>query len=97
MSMVYAKCPNCGQNVLVDSIKEASICEYCSEAFVTEKAINAYNGITVSTTNKPAKKRHIGKSLLKGLLMTLECLGYLFYVLFFLWLFIDLTDGLKKK
>lgn len=97
MSVVYAKCPHCGQNVLVDNVKEATVCEKCSEAFVTEKAINAYNGITASTTSKPVKKRNIGKSLLKGLLMTLECLGYLFYVLFFLWLFIDLTDGLKKK
>jgi hypothetical protein len=43
MALVNIKCPNCGAKINVDAGKEATICEYCGNAFVTEKAINTYN------------------------------------------------------
>ena len=94
---VLAKCPNCAENVLVDSNKEAFICPNCNEAFITDKAIKQYNHEEQEQPIKSAKKRHILKSLGKGLLMALECVGYLFYCLFFVWLFVDITNDLKKK
>ncbi len=98
MAQYNAKCPNCKENIFIDCNKEANVCPQCKEAFITEKAIQIYNvsvanNVQVST----AKKRHVWKSLAKGLLMALECVGYLCYVLFFVWLFVDITDNLKKK
>ena len=98
MAQVNAKCTNCGENIIIDDNKEANICPNCKEAFITEKAIKLLN----ENSNKDklvlaVKKRNIWKSLGKGLLMVLECIGYLFYVLFFIWLFVDITDDLKKK
>lgn len=49
MSIVVAKCTQCGANINVDATKEASVCEYCGVAFITEKAINYYN--TTNTIN----------------------------------------------
>lgn len=49
MSLLDAKCPNCGQILKVDDAKEAAICEFCGSAFIVEKAINNYN-ITGSVT-----------------------------------------------
>ncbi len=43
MSLVPAKCTQCGANIKVDSTKEASVCEYCRTPFIVEKAINNYN------------------------------------------------------
>ncbi len=51
MSMIPAKCTQCGANINVDDTKEAGICESCGTAFITEKAINNYevtNNINVS-------------------------------------------------
>lgn len=98
MSQYNAKCPNCKEDIFIDSSKEANVCPNCKEAFITEKAITLYYGNTQKEVQvKGAKKRHVLKSLGKGLLMVLECIGYLFYVLFFIWLFVDITDNLKKK
>ena len=43
MSLVNAKCPNCGQSLKVDSAKDAAICEFCGSAFIVEKAIQNFN------------------------------------------------------
>lgn len=43
MSLVAAKCTQCGANIEVDDTKEAGICKYCGTAFITEKAINNFN------------------------------------------------------
>ncbi len=98
MAQYNAKCPNCKVDIFVDSNKEANICPNCKEAFITEKAIKLYSASACNEMqNRAIKKRHIWKSLGKGLLMTLECVGYLFYCLFFVWLFVDITDNIKKK
>ena len=98
MMQVNAKCTNCGENILIDNNNEANICPNCNKAFITEKAIKLYNeSMCNEGQHKVAKKRHVWKSLAKGLLMVLECIGYLFYCLFFVWLFIDITDDKKKK
>ena len=96
MAKVNAKCPNCKNDIVINGEKEANICPNCNEAFITEKAIKLYsNSDKEDIQVKP--KRHVWKSLGKGLLLALECIGYLFYVLFFIWLFVDITDNLKKK
>ncbi len=98
MARVNAKCTNCGENILIDDNKEANVCPICKEAFITNKAIRLFNADTEKEVLiKENKKRHAWKSLGKGLLMVLECVGYLFYCLFFVWLFVDITDDLKKK
>ncbi len=98
MEKVYAKCPICKKDVLIDCNKEANVCANCGEAFITEKAIKLYNESACNEVeHKVVKKRHVWKSLGKGLLMVLECFGYLFYCLFFVWLFVDITDNIKKK
>lgn len=98
MAQVNAKCTNCGENILIDDNKEANICPNCNKAFITDKAIKLFNDkVETSQLNRNTKKRHVWKSLGKGLLMVLECFGYLFYCLFFVWLFVDITDNLKRK
>lgn len=62
----------------------------------TENETKLYsNGDKEEIQVKP--KRRVWKSIGKGLLLVLECIGYLFYALFFIWLFVDITDKLKKK
>lgn len=34
MSLIYAKCPNCGANLKVDSDKDTAVCEYCGGTFI---------------------------------------------------------------
>lgn len=46
MSVVEAKCTNCGEVIEVDNNKEAAICPFCKEAFIVEKAIRSYFGNT---------------------------------------------------
>lgn len=43
MPLVDAKCTNCGATLVVDSAKDAAICEFCGSAFIVEKAINYYS------------------------------------------------------
>lgn len=43
MSLVAAKCTNCGGELQVEASREAAVCEYCGAAFIVEKAINNYN------------------------------------------------------
>lgn len=98
MAQYNAKCPNCKQNIFIDSNKEANVCPNCKDAFITEKAIMLYNaGQAGEVQEKKVKKRHVFKSLGKGILMALECVGYLIYVLCLVWLFVDITDNIKKK
>ena len=85
------KCTVCGEVVTINDVNDANICPRCNSAFVTEKAIKLYE-----QTNPTKKKRHILKSLGKGLLCALECVGYLLYVLTFMWIFFDIVDGKKK-
>ncbi len=49
MSLVPAKCTQCGANLDVDSSQEAAVCPHCDTPFITEKAINNYN--TTNVTN----------------------------------------------
>lgn len=51
MSLIAAKCTQCGANIEVDPAKEAGICSHCGTAFITEKAINNYNISHVHNTN----------------------------------------------
>lgn len=49
--LVPAKCPECGGNVVVNSEKEAWICDFCKTPFVVEKAINNFNTVNNVTNN----------------------------------------------
>lgn len=60
MPLVPAKCPECGGNVVVDSEKDAWICEFCKAPFIVEKAINHFNTINNITNNITADKVIIG-------------------------------------
>lgn len=51
MSLVAAKCTQCGANIQVDDSKEAGICPNCGTAFITEKTINNYVNNTSNTYN----------------------------------------------
>lgn len=112
MAKIEVICTNCNKTVSVDNEKDANVCPICNEPFVTEKAVALYNNqhktFAVQTVNETAtkqkKERHRKESIIKALkmigktfLFVLECIGYLFYVIFFIWLFVDLTDGIKKK
>ena len=50
MSLVQAKCTNCGANIEVDPKKEAGICPYCNTAYITQKAIVNYNTTIINNT-----------------------------------------------
>lgn len=39
MSIIEAKCPNCGAPLKLNTNDDASYCEFCKTPFVTEKAI----------------------------------------------------------
>ena len=97
MAQVNAKCPYCGETVLIEDSKEASVCPNCKDAFITEKAITVYNNSQNQAEITTKKRRNVLKSLGKGLLMVLECIGYLLYVITFMWLFFDITNDIKKK
>lgn len=98
MAQVNSICPICGERLLIEREKEADICPKCNQAFITEKAIELFSRQENNDNQVSVKrKKHVFRSLGKGLLMVLECIGYLFYVLFFIWLFVDITDDLKKK
>ena len=43
MSLVAAKCTQCGSNLEVDSSHEAALCPHCKTPFVIKSAINNYN------------------------------------------------------
>lgn len=90
MVKVDAKCTNCGEKISIDGGKEANVCPCCSQAFITEKAIRLFNENSVTK-----KKRHVWKSLGRGILMTFYCLGYLIYVLTLMWLIFDIVDNKK--
>lgn len=50
MTIVPAKCTQCGGVIEIDNSKEANICEYCGSAFITEKAIDYYNKYITTTS-----------------------------------------------
>lgn len=53
MSLVPAKCPECGGNISVDASKKAAMCEFCKQPFVVEDFIHNFNLTTnVQITNK---------------------------------------------
>ena len=93
MAKVFAKCPNCNSQIKIDDKEEAEICPNCQRAFIVERAVSLYKS---DGNASQKKKRHILRSLGYGLLCALECIGYLFYVIFFLWLFFDIFDNKKK-
>lgn len=43
MPLVPAKCTMCGAVLKIESNQEATVCQYCGNAFIVEKAINHYN------------------------------------------------------
>lgn len=43
MSLVQAKCTNCGANLEINNTLDAAVCPYCGTAFIVEKAVNNYN------------------------------------------------------
>lgn len=49
MSLLRAKCPNCGGELTVEDGKKAAVCQFCNEAFIVEEAVNNY--ITNHVTN----------------------------------------------
>mgnify|MGYP000959407081 CR=1 FL=1 len=59
MSLIPAKCPNCGGNIRIDSEKRASICEYCKQPFVTEDVVNNYNTYNQNTYSVEHADLHI--------------------------------------
>lgn len=110
MAKIEVICTNCNKIVCVDNEKEANVCPNCGEAFVTEKALTLYNlqcaeNLENSRHEQNLKKqRHRKESVIKALkmigktfLFVLECIGYLLYVVCFIWLFVDLTDKISKK
>lgn len=56
MSLVQAKCTNCGANLEVDPRTEAGICPYCQTAYITQKAIVNYNTTIVNNNTIYADK-----------------------------------------
>ncbi len=55
MSLVPAKCPECGGNINVDGDKRLAICEFCKQPFVIEEAINNFNTTYKITNNNEIK------------------------------------------
>lgn len=51
MSLVPAKCPECGGNINIDPDKKAAICEYCRQPFIVQEAINNFNSTYIITNN----------------------------------------------
>lgn len=51
MSFVQAKCPECGGMLAVDADKKAAVCQFCSEAFIVQEAINNYNTYNETINN----------------------------------------------
>lgn len=51
MSLVAAKCTQCGTNLKIDNTLEAAVCPHCKTPFITEKAINNYNTYNQSNYN----------------------------------------------
>ncbi len=51
MPLVPAKCPECGGNIVVDSEKDAWVCDFCKTPFIVEKAINNFNTANYVTNN----------------------------------------------
>ena len=48
MSLVEAKCTNCGSAIEVDSSRDAAICPICGSAFIVEKAITNIQNTVVN-------------------------------------------------
>lgn len=51
MSLVPAKCTQCGANVEVDPQHNAWLCPHCGTPFIVEKAISNYNTVVNNTYN----------------------------------------------
>ena len=56
MSLVAAKCTQCGANIEVDNKNDAAICPCCNTAFIVEKAINNYVTQNITVNIGTAKK-----------------------------------------
>lgn len=51
MSLIQAKCTNCGANLEVENTKDAAICPFCGTPYIVEKAINNYNTVNQISGN----------------------------------------------
>lgn len=68
MSLVAAKCTQCGANIEVDDTKEAGICQFCGTAFIMEKAISNYNTYITNNNSLAGATINIMKPEIDGLL-----------------------------
>ena len=98
MKKANAKGNNPGEKLLTTENKEFNTCPHCSSEFASEQAL----AIDKDDLQKVKEARAIERKLFwkgfgVGLLTVLKCIGYLIYVLTFMWLIFDIVEGLKKK
>lgn len=61
MSLVPAKCPECGGDINIDQNKKVAICEFCKQPFIVEEAINKFNTIYNITNNNETAENLVKK------------------------------------
>lgn len=80
MSIVAAKCTQCGANIQVDSAKEAGICPNCGTAYIVEKAINNFNyninNANITINHNIDKSVRISCPVYQGQLFNNACIAY---------------------
>lgn len=52
MSKLVGKCPNCGNDIIVNDENKADVCPNCNKAYVTFEAINETSNVTNNIPNK---------------------------------------------
>lgn len=73
MSLIAAKCTQCGANIEVDDSHETGICKYCGTPFITEKVINNYNqNISIDNATINVQGDNIDNLLLRAQQFELE-------------------------
>lgn len=73
MKLVPGKCPECKENININSEKRAVICPNCNEPIVVEDAILAFNKVYgISNSNKAEDFTIIGGTLTKYIGMSMD-------------------------